>query len=416
MTSKDVLNNNIRVISEYLPDIYSVSLGLWVGVGSACEQAKESGISHYIEHMLFKGTKKRTAKQIAETLESVGGQMNAFTAKEHTCYYAKCLNEDFDLALELFEDMYHNSLFDAAETEREKGVILEEINMYDDSPEDLVHDVFAEKLWGIHPYGRPTIGTRETVKNTDSNKLRQYINNNYLPDKMVIAVAGNVKHEQVMQSVNKYFANDKGTSSAETINIPPTYSGYSHLQKDIEQTHLCLGVPGVAEYCDDYYTANILSTILGGGVSSRLFQEAREQRGLCYTAFSYNAFYKKAGYLAAYASTSPDKFNELLKVVCSEINDIKHKPLHDGELARAKQQIKGSILLSLENTSSIMSRIGRQELSLGFVETPEEVIAKVMSVTEEDVKSLACRLLTAEKLVLATVGPKEEKVNLKGLL
>jgi len=416
MTNKDILKNKIRVITEYLPDIYSVSLGLWVGVGSACEKTEVSGISHYIEHMLFKGTEKRTAKQIAETLESVGGQMNAFTAKEHTCYYAKCLNEDFDLALELFEDMYHNSLLDPAETEREKGVILEEINMYDDSPEDLVHDIFAEKLWGAHSYGRTTIGTRETVKNVDSNKLRQYIKGSYLPDNMVIAVAGNVKHEQVMQAVNRYFANDEGTSQADPLSAPHNHSGYTHLQKDIEQTHLCLGVPGVAEYSDDYYTANILSTILGGGVSSRLFQEAREQRGLCYTAFSYNAFYKKAGYLAAYASTSPDKFQELLSVIGSEINDIKSKSLHNGELARAKQQIKGSILLSLENTSSIMSRIGRQELALGCVDTPEEVIAKVMAVSEEDVKRLACRLLTADKLVLATVGPQQEQVNLNGLL
>lgn len=407
MVYRDILPNGIRVLTEPLNHLHSVATGIWTGVGSAHESDDLAGISHFLEHMMFKGTATRNAKQIAEVMESVGGQMNAFTSKEHTCYYTKCLDEHFALSLELLADIYLHSLFDRVEFEREKNVILEEINMYEDTPDDVANELFMDTLWSGHTYGRPIIGSKKSVSNIKRDDLYKYYLKNYRPQSTVITVAGNVTREQVLAEVEKYFAGFKGQKEEKFIADLTTNSGQAYVYKDIEQMHLCVGVPGLREQDKDYYAANVLCAALGSGASSRLFQEAREKRGLAYSIYAYHGSYSLGGYMMAYASTSPKNLDQMLSVIMEQIADIKERGLHEEELQRTKQQLKGGMLLSLENTSNVMSRIGRMELSWGRVRTIEETLNQLMNVTMEDINRVAQRLFVADKFVLSLVGPQE---------
>lgn len=416
MVYKDVLPNGMRVLTEELPHLHSVATGVWVGVGAAHEPAYLGGISHYLEHMLFKGTQKRNARELAEALESVGGQMNAFTSREYTCYYTKTIDEDFNLSLDILSDMYLYSLLDEAEFEREKQVILEEISMYEDSPDDVVQDLFTSTLWQGHNYGRPIIGSRETVSNLQARDLINYRQSSYCPSKTVLAVAGNVRREDVLEKVDKYFLFPACQGRVADYQEPQSHSARKFTYKDIEQTHICFGLPAVKESDEDFYTANVLNMALGGGVSSRLFQEAREKRGFCYSIYSYLTAYSKGGSLTAYASTNPRKVPELVKVIWEQMADIRSKGLAEEELSRAKQQLKGSLLLGMENSSNVMSRMGRMETSLGKLLSVEDVVDKVMQVSNEDILSVAARLFQGDKLVLSMVGPEEYALDLANLL
>ncbi len=419
MVCKDVLSNGLRVLTEYLPDVYSVTTALWAGTGSAYEQAGEAGVSHVVEHMLFKGTGRRNYQQIAQLLEDVGGQMNAFTSREYTCYYTRSLAEDFELCLDLLSDMYLDAQFPAAEWAKEKGVILEEINMYEDTPDDLVGEMFNRKLLPTHPYGLPVIGTVESVSGFTREDIERYCRAHYAPEHTVLVVAGNVTREQALAMAEKYLntAAYAGAGWDKPHLAAPVYgSGTTHVHKDIEQVHVTLGVPGLPGDDPDIYALNMLNSILGGGVSSRLFQEVREKRGLTYSVYSGVAAQGFGGAFSAYASTSPKRAEELLKVLGCEMAKIAADGVTEDELKRAQAQFKAGLLMGLESSANVMVRLGRAETVYGEVQTVEEQVDKIMRVTCADVKRLAAALLTPDKLVLSTVGAVEPKVDLPGLL
>jgi len=416
MAYKDVLPNGMRIVVEEMPHRYSVATGIWVQTGAAHEESREGGISHFLEHMLFKGTDRRNAKEIAIAMEEVGGQINAFTSKEQTCYYTKCLDENFELSLDLLSDIYLNSLFDKQEFDKEKNVILEEINMYEDTPDDLAHDLFASTLWKGHAYGRSVIGTKETVGNTTRDQLAAYCRKTYLPANTVLAVAGNVRRQDVYEKAAKYFDYKKDLERKITHDQLLPQASSSFIQKDIEQMHICLGIPGLKEDDKDYYIASVLTSALGGGASSRLFQEAREQRGLTYSIYSHMAAYSLGGYLVSYASTSPNKLEEVLHVILKEMTDIARNGLPEEELERTKSQLKGGLLLGMENTSNVMTRLGRMETSLGRLESTDQIVQKLMAVNCEDIRRVASELFVPEKYVLSLVGPEEKQFDIGSLV
>ncbi len=419
MSSKDVLSNGLRVVTEYLPDVYSVTAALWAGTGSAYEQADEGGISHVVEHMLFKGTGKRDYQQIAQLLEDAGGQMNAFTSREYTCYYTRSLAEDFELCLDLLSDMYLDARFPAAEWAKEKGVILEEINMYEDTPDDLVGEMFNRRLLPAHPYGLPVIGTVASVSSFEREDIERYCRAHYTPEHTVLVVAGAVEREQALALVEKYLgaAAFAGGSWLKPKLARPAYgSGTVHTHKDIEQVHVTLGVPGLAGDDPDIYALSMLNGILGGGVASRLFQEVREKRGLTYSVYSTVAAHGFGGSFSAYASTSPKRVDELLRVLGCEMAKIAADGVTAAELRRAQAQFKAGLLIGLESSANVMARLGREETVYGRVQTAEEQVAKIMQVSCADVKRVAERLLRPDRLVLSSVGPVEPKADLAGIL
>lgn len=419
MICKDILSNGVRVLTEYLPDVYSVTAALWAGTGSAYETAAEGGLSHVVEHMLFKGTGRRDYRQIAQLLEDVGGQMNAFTSREYTCYYTRSLAEDFELCLDVLADMYLDSRFPAAEWAKEQGVILEEINMYEDTPDDLVGEMFNRTLLPTHPYGLPVIGTAESVSGFTRDDIDAYCQAHYAPEHTVLVVAGNVPREQVLRQAEHYLARDGFKSGGwvkPRLSAPVYGSGISFTHKDIEQVHVTLGVPGLAGDDPEIYTLNLLNSILGGGVTSRLFQEVREQRGLTYSVFSSVAAQGFGGSFSAYASTSPKRVDELIRVLGCEMAKIAAGGVTEQELARAQAQFKAGMLIGLESSANVMVRLGRAETVYGRVPTVDEQVAQIQQVTTGEIKKLAERLLQPQKLVLAIVGPVEPQVDLAGVL
>lgn len=416
MVYKDILSNGIRVITEELSFVHSVSLGIWVGTGSRYEDEKNHGISHFLEHMLFKGTKNRSAKQIAESLETVGGQLNAFTSKEYTCYYAKVLNDNFDLATDVLADMFLNSLFLPEDMDKERNVILEEIKMYEDTPDELVHDVYSKTMWQIDPLGQSIIGTGDSVANITLDQLISYYKATYVPQNVVIAVVGNIKREAVLDRLEELFSSLSGEKQQVSLSIPRSFNHTAFVSKEIEQMHICLGSPGLPSQHDNIYALSVLNHVLGGGLSSRLFQEVREERGLTYTIYSYHSGYSNVGLFGVYAGTSQQNSQAVVEIVLKQIADIKKYGITKEELVNTKQHIKGTVLLSLENISNRMNRMGKSEISYGRVITPEEVVNSVLKVTHEDVIETANKIFNWEAFALAAVGPKEPNFDLKKLM
>ena len=416
MYQKTVLPNGVRIITEQIEHVRSAAIGLWIGAGSRDELEGYEGISHFIEHMFFKGTENRTARALAESLEAVGGQLNAFTTKEYTCYYAKVLDEDIDLAIDVLSDMFFHSLFDEKEIEKEKNVVIEEIKMYEDSPDELIHDNFSEHVWNEHPLGKPILGTEESIKALSRDKIMLFLSEHYAPDNVVIAVAGKIKHEDVVAKLSDQFgAFQRG--GRRVLEATPTGHTVEHYQKkDTEQMHILLGVPGLGQDDDDIYAMHIFNNILGGGLSSRLFQEIREQRGLAYSVYSYHSTYVDTGLFAIYAGTSPKNTKEVIECILQELKEIRQQGITVGELARTKAQIKGGLYLGLEAVSSRMSRLGKTELTYNRVLSPEEVIGKLEKVTLEDVSRLIGRLWQREKISIMTLGPAGHEVVLSDLL
>ncbi|MGI6065043.1 MAG: M16 family metallopeptidase [Bacillota bacterium] len=411
MIYKDTLPNGIRVITEELPFVHSVSMGIWVGTGSRYEDKKIHGISHFLEHMLFKGTEKRNAKQIAETLEAVGGQINAFTSKEFTCFYARVLSEHFGLAADVLTDMFLHSLFKEDETEKEKNVILEEIKMYEDTPDDLVHDVFSRTIWQDNSLGQSIIGTAETVQSLNREQLLDYYKVNYVPQNMVVAVAGKITRNQVVDTIGTLFDRFGGSPNPVNLLAPQISGGTNYVSKDIEQVHLCLGNPGLSNQDSNIYALLVLNSVLGGGVSSRLFQKVREEKGLTYSIYSYHSGYTDTGLFGIYAGTGPNSVNSVIAIILEQIKDIKKHGVTEEELSRTKQQIKGNILLGLENVSSRMNRLGKSEISFGRIITPEEVIESVINVTNESVIEIARQIFQIDKFSLAVIGPGKLNID-----
>jgi predicted Zn-dependent peptidase len=410
------MDNNTQILTETVPHVRSVSIGFFVDTGSRYESPDINGSSHFIEHLMFKGTNRRTAKDIAEELDAVGGQLNAFTTKEYTCYYARVLDEHFDLAVDLLGDMIFASKFDPVDIDRERNVILEEIKMYEDAPDELVHDIFASSIWRGHPLGQPIIGTADVINGLTREKLYDYYSDNYNPGRMIVAVAGNISHNSVMKKLRPLFENKEGKERPRQINTPVIQRHIVCRSKDTEQVHLCVGAPGLKLDHEDIYVMQIINTILGGGLSSRLFQEIREQRGLVYSVYSYHSSYHDTGLFGIYAGLSKQNVNEVLDLIFKQVRDIQIEGVKKEELYRAKEQLKGSLFLSLENVNTRMSRLGKSQLYLGKVFTPEEIADKVNKVTIGDIQELAREILDPDGFSLASIGPWDDCGSLKNII
>lgn len=416
MYQKMVLPNGVRIITEEIEHVRSAAIGIWVGAGSRDERAGYEGISHFMEHMFFKGTENRSARALAESLEAVGGQLNAFTTKEYTCYYAKILDEDLDLAIDVLSDMFFCSLFDEKEIEKEKNVVIEEIKMYEDSPDELIHDIFSEYVWNDHPLGKPILGTEESIRSLNREKIMTFLSEHYAPDNVVISVAGKVKHDDVVAKLSTQFGTFRRGGRRVLEETPVGQKVERYQKKETEQMHILIGVPGLGQDDEDIHAMHIFNNVLGGGLSSRLFQEIREQRGLAYSVYSYHSTYVDTGLFAVYAGTSPNNTEEVIECILKEIKAIHKKGLTADELERTKAQIKGGLYLGLESVSSRMSRLGKTELTYNRVLSPEEVVEKLEKVTLEDVIRVIGRLWQKDKISIMTLGPSGHEVVLADLL
>ncbi|HEX3670850.1 MAG TPA: pitrilysin family protein [Candidatus Cybelea sp.] len=400
--------NGLRVLTETMPSVRSATVGIWADVGSAVESREQRGISHLVEHMLFKGTESRTARQIAETMDGVGGNLNAFTDKETTCYYAKVIDRHVPLALDVLADMFLHSLFNAQELAKEQKVILEEIKMYDDSPDDLIHDVFLQTMWQGANLGEPTIGFADTVVELTPDDLRSHMSAHYAANSVIVAAAGNVEHDRFVELVGEEFAGFNGSCIVGQPERPVTTPATNVRQKDSEQAYVILGTRGIDVRDERRYGLSLLDTVLGGGMSSRLFQEIREQRGLVYSVYSFQAAYRAAGLFGVYAGTSAQNVQACIDVILDQFARVRDVPIDESEFALAKEHIKGNLTLSLESTSSRMLRLGRNELALGRQVTPEEIEARIDAVTPAEVQELARELLDEQNLGLCIIGPVDE--------
>ncbi|EIW18543.1 MULTISPECIES: M16 family metallopeptidase [Pelosinus] len=410
MYCKSLLPNGIRVVSEAIPYVKSVTLGIWIGTGSRFEQKYNHGISHFIEHMVFKGTENRSAKDIAETVDGVGGQINAFTTKEHTCYYIKVLDTHLELALAILSDMLRTSIFTQEDIKREKEVVLEEICMYEDTPDELVHDLHHNNVWAGHALGHNIIGTTPSVENFNKNMILEYYQSFYTPDNIVIAGAGKLSHERLEALVEYYFGNMTGQKKFLSSTAPNLIPAQIIQSKNIEQVHICLGTASVPQTSPDIYTMHILNTIVGGGISSRLFQSIREEQGLAYSIYSYQTNYSDAGLFTIYAGTRPSNASQVIELIIDNINTLRNVGINAVELAKTKEQLKGSLLLSLESSSSRMFRIGKMELTLGSFITLDEVVDKIDKVTLENLHNIIHTLLIPDRLAFTVLGPVNEEI------
>lgn len=404
---KEVLPGGLRVVTETIPTVRSAAIGVWVGAGSAWEEDPLQGISHLVEHMLFKGTRRRSGRDLAQEIDGRGGSLNAFTGKEHTCYYCRVLDEHLPVAIDVLADMIQHSRFDPGELEKEKGVIAEEIKMYEDVPDELVHDLFAAAAWPGHPLGRPVVGTAAAVTAAPRPAILDYVGSHYTPDNMVVAVAGNLDHQQVAAAVAAAFGQLAGRCTAPApAALPPQVAPRALVRvKDTEQVHLVLGGGGLPVDHDDIWVLHVVNTILGAGPTSRLFQEIREERGLAYSVYSYTSAFNSGGLFGVYAGTSPATYPQVLDLISGELERVGREGLPPKEVETAKDQLKGQLMLGLESTAGRMTRLGRGELAFGRVLGPDEVLARIAAVTPERVADLCARLFLGTPRVLAAVGP-----------
>ncbi|HZB34360.1 MAG TPA: pitrilysin family protein [Streptosporangiaceae bacterium] len=410
---RTVLPGGLRVVTETMPTVRSAAVGIWVGVGSRDEDLIDAGASHYLEHLLFKGTQRRSALEISAAVDAVGGDLNAFTAKEYTCYYARVLDSDLPLAVDVVSDMVTGSLIQEEDVEAERGVILEEIAMRDDEPSDLVHDEFSTALYGDAPLGRPILGTVDSINSLTADGIGRYYRERYLPANLVVAVAGNLDHDEVLRHVDKAF---EGVLGQEGLPSPPRIGGEGAepnpgvrlIPRQTEQANLILGTIGVSRTDDRRFTLGVLNSALGGGMSSRLFQEVREKRGLAYSVYSYTSQYADTGTFGVYAGCQPGKIDEVLTICRDEVGKIAEHGLTDEELSRGKGQLRGSMVLGLEDTGSRMSRIGKSELVYEELLSVDEVLARIDAVTLDDIRSVAADVL-AKPMTLTVVGPFEDR-------
>jgi predicted Zn-dependent peptidase len=406
---KTTLANGVRVLTEHMPLVRSASIGLWVGVGSSHEAPQLRGISHCIEHMLFKGTRNRSAREIAEFMDSIGGNLNAFTDKETTCYHARVVDASVDVTLDLLGDMFLNSAFDPVELRKEQQVILEEIRMYDDSPEEVAHDLFIRSVWAGSPLGEPTIGYEETVTAVTPEAIHAYMRERYTADSVVLTAAGNVDHEAIAAQAQALFGGMTGHNAGGDPPQPRFVPANVVSRKDTEQVYVLFGAEGASAKDDRRYPLTLLDTTLGGGMASRLFHEIREKRGLAYSVYSSHNPYRNAGLMTIAASTSPKHAREVVSLVREELARMAADGVSDEELLRAKQHVKGGLLLSLESTSTRMLRLGRSELNVGRHVGAPEIIEHIDGSSKADVDGLAKALFGTERIALTVVGPVDER-------
>jgi len=408
MEKKTVLSNGVRIVTEEIPHVHSVVLGLWVETGSKNEQPEVWGISHFIEHMLFKGTEKRNAMQIAQELEDTGGSINAFTDKESTCFYVRCLDSHLDKAIDVLSDIYLNSVFDAEELEKEKQVVLEELKMYEDDPGDVAYELMFEKLWENHPLGHKIIGKRETISAFSRDKIKDYMSQNYTPDKLVVSVAGNIKTDYVVQEFEKRLSVLK---SSKIDYLEPEIDFKNHQiskYKDVEQLHLCFSSYGPAINDKDRFAYAIIDSMLGGGMSSKLFQEVREKRGLAYSVSSFELLYKKGGVFGVYAGISPENFKDASKYILFELDKLKDGAFSESDVSRAKEHLKGSLLLSYESVKNRMSKLARNEIYFNRSISTQEIISEIEKVDYNQIMKISKKSFDRNNISLVAVGPINE--------
>lgn len=404
------LPSGLRVLTERMPHVRSVSAGIWIDVGSRNEATAENGISHFIEHMRFKGTRKRNALEIAQSLESLGGLLNAFTTREQTCYYVRVLDEHFDFAMDVLSDILTGSLFDPVELERERMVILEEIKDLFDTPAEVVHDHFAGTFWNSHPLGKPIMGAPETVANISRDMILEFIANHYTADRIVVAAAGNVEHQELVDvaAESLSFANGNGSNSIK----PPDYSDGERLvvPRDSAQTHVCLGLPTYSFHHPGKYALLLINNILGGGMGSRLFQSLREKHGLAYTVYSTQDFYHDTGVLSFYIGTEGSKVRKAVELILEELAEIKKDSFARADIDAAKSQMKGSLLLTLEGSYSRMTRLARHEIFLRSFSPVDQTIAEIEAVTDEEIKQMIDLVFDPKMLTMVALGPVDQSL------
>lgn len=405
MYRKDTLSNGVRVVSETLPKSRSVSIGVWVKVGSRHEPKELGGISHFIEHLFFKGTERRSAKDIAIEMDSLGGEMNAFTSQETTTYYVKVLDEHLPRAVDLLADILISSQFNPSEMEKERKVILEEIKGVEDTPDDYIHELFTSTVWPDHPLGRPILGTRETIRSLTHKDIITYIEHYYNPKEIVISVAGNFEHDLMVELLETSFGKYSKTGRPKQEDAPRFVRAVNVKKKQLEQVQLCLGCKALPFAHEDRFVMSALNGVLGSSMSSRLFQEIREQNALAYAIYSYVSAYKDTGLFTVYAGTDPSNVKEVVRLILREFNRVKDEGVSPQEEERVKNQIKGHLVLSLESSNSHMSRLARQEIYYGKYFSVDDIIKGVERVTVVDIQRLAGQLFTPENISLTILGP-----------
>ncbi len=402
---KTTLENGIRVLCEPITYVGSASIGLWCVTGSANEHENEAGITHFIEHMLFKGTKTRTSKQLAEEIEGRGGMLNAFTDKESTCYYARVLDRDVETAIDVLCEMVTGSLLDEKELETEKGVVLEEIKRGEDEPSDHVHDLHMEDRWNGHVLGKPVIGTSESVSSFKNHDLRRYMARRYTGGQIVLAVAGNIDPARVAEAARSRLSSIAPGTDQPKMPPPQGRPGKREVSKDVEQVHFCIGGEAPSLYDEDRYIATVLDGVLGGGMSSRLFQEVRERRGLAYAIGAYTLTYTAGGAFTVYGGTGRDKWQEVQEVVAKEFDKVRKEGANEDELAKVKLQISGNMVLALESMSTRMMRMARNEIIFGRSIPIEEVLKKIDAVTNDQLISHARKAIEEKVISTTAIGP-----------
>jgi predicted Zn-dependent peptidase len=404
-----VLPNGIRVVTEAMPHVRSVAVGIWVETGSRVEPEERGGISHLIEHLVFKGTETRTAEDIARAIDSVGGQMDAFTAKEQTCFYVSVLDEHLPLAVDLLTDILRHPRFTDEDIEKEKAVVFQEIKMVEDTADDLIHDLFAERFWAEHPLGRPILGRWDVVQGFNREAVLGHLHEEYAPEKITIAVAGHVEHDQVVELFAGHFDGFARPGRQHALMPPVPRTTVHVVHKPLEQVHLVVGFPGIADAAAERYALYLLNDVIGGSMSSRLFQEIRERQGLAYSVHSGAQSYRDSGLFYVYAGTDAANFNKVVKALLKELRLLKKDGISAEELRRAKEHLKGNLMLSLESTSSRMNRLARHEMRFGSFLSMDAMLAAIDGVRPDEVEALIHRILDENQLSLLALGPIDRR-------
>jgi predicted Zn-dependent peptidase len=414
MFTRKYLENSIPVVMEQVKSSRAFIIGIWVKIGSRHETSEQSGISHFLEHMFFKGTKKRTARDIAVDIDSLGGDINAFTSREQTAFYIKVLDEYVDRGIELLTDIFINSTLPADEVEKEKGVIKEEIKMVEDTPDDYVHDLFSKTIWGETGLGQPVLGRRETVKSFTRDDLVSHIRKYYGTADTVISCAGNFEADYVINRLNHNFGSLRSGSEPRTFEQPEFIKRVENHTKDLSEAHICLGLEGLKYSSNDRYALSLLNTILGASVSSRLYQEVREKKGYAYSIYSYLSSYLDAGSWSVYAGTGRKKAAAVVELIMKELTGLS-RTIDEDELRRAKDQLKGNLVLALESVSSKMQSNARQEIYFGRHFSQQELMNRIEAVSLDSARELADRLVSSGKISLTTLGPVSAE-DFKGII
>jgi predicted Zn-dependent peptidase len=414
--NKTLLPNGVKIISQKVPHLRSISMGVWVNVGARDESDRENGLSHFIEHMIFKGTARRSAYQIAKEFDAIGGHTNAFTSMEHTCYHAKVLDNHMETMVDILTDIFLNSTFDPQEVERERPVICQEIGMLEDAPEDYVHLLSGHNFWGDHPLGRSILGTRENILNFDSQAIKEFFHSFYHPERIVVAVCGNVDHQRLIELVGAAFSGIKIGLDLPERHFPEINPGTRIHYRELEQVHLCLSTPGLSITDPQRFALSLLNSLLGGNMSSRLFQEIRERRGLAYSVYSFISSYVDTGMFGIYAGVHPDNVQQTIELIVQGMNNICQIPIPATELQDAKEFTKGNLILGTESVDNQMVRLAQNEIHFNAYIPLETVIEHIDAVTVDDIQNLARTLFKSEQSAVTLLGQVDDKTDFKSLI